>query len=49
MDADFGGTDIYEALKNGIYDDDIKTSKETFNAFLLTDGEDSPERILDLV
>ncbi|CAD8177439.1 unnamed protein product [Paramecium octaurelia] len=50
MKADLGGTDIYKALKYGIYnDEDSKSHLETYNAFLLTDGEDSPERILNLV
>lgn len=50
MDADLGGTDIFSALKNGIYNDkDSKSHLETYNAFLLTDGEDSPEQILNLV
>ncbi|CAD8116740.1 unnamed protein product [Paramecium primaurelia] len=50
MDADLGGTDIFSALKNGIYNDkDSKSHLETYNAFLLTDGEDSPEKILNLV
>ncbi|CAD8159125.1 unnamed protein product [Paramecium pentaurelia] len=43
-------TEIYEALKNGIYNDkDSKSDSETYNAFLLTDGEDSPNKILELV
>ncbi|CAD8171778.1 unnamed protein product [Paramecium octaurelia] len=52
MDADLGGTDIFKALVQGIYDDNyqkIKDYPETINAFLLTDGEDSPNRILELV
>ncbi|CAD8213153.1 unnamed protein product [Paramecium pentaurelia] len=52
MDADLGGTNILEALVQGIYDEKYQKSKyssETLNAFLLTDGEDSPEDIIKLV
>ncbi|CAD8098180.1 unnamed protein product [Paramecium sonneborni] len=52
MEADYGGTDIYNALQIAIYSDNYlmkKNSTETLNVFLLTDGEDSPERIIDLV
>ncbi|CAD8145677.1 unnamed protein product [Paramecium pentaurelia] len=52
MEADFGGTDIFLALKEGIYDENYQKSKdstETLNVFLLTDGEDSPKEIINLV
>ncbi|CAD8143290.1 unnamed protein product [Paramecium octaurelia] len=52
MNADLGGTDIFQAMVQGIYDDNyqkIKDCPQTLNAFLLTDGEDSPNRIIQLV
>ncbi|CAD8209925.1 unnamed protein product [Paramecium pentaurelia] len=52
MDADLRGTDIYNALEQGIYDENYlknKHSPEILNAFLLTDGKDSPEEIIQLV
>ncbi|CAD8123129.1 unnamed protein product [Paramecium sonneborni] len=50
MEANFGGTDIYKALQVGIYNRENRTANlETINAFILTDGDDSPERIIDLV
>ncbi|CAD8114405.1 unnamed protein product [Paramecium sonneborni] len=52
MNANLGGTNIYKALEMGIYDQNYSKNQnnlETINAFLLTDGEDSPDQIIKLV
>ncbi|CAD8159139.1 unnamed protein product [Paramecium pentaurelia] len=40
MEADLGGPDVFSALKNG---KDSKSHLETYNAFLLTDGQIIPD------
>ncbi|CAK63523.1 unnamed protein product (macronuclear) [Paramecium tetraurelia] len=50
MQADMGGTNIYNPLKNKIYNSSYGCSKDTtLNVFLLTDGEDNADPIIELV
>lgn len=50
MSADMGGTNIYKAIKEVVYDKQQKNSPDiSLNVFLLTDGEDRPDEIIDLV
>ncbi|CAK76747.1 unnamed protein product (macronuclear) [Paramecium tetraurelia] len=50
MDADMGGTCIIAPLKQMIYHKNYGASKNTtLNVFLLTDGQDTADPIIDLV
>ncbi|CAD8214664.1 unnamed protein product [Paramecium octaurelia] len=50
MDANLGGTCIIEPLKEMVYNKNYGISKNTtLNVFLLTDGEDDADPIIDLV
>ncbi|CAK63501.1 unnamed protein product (macronuclear) [Paramecium tetraurelia] len=50
MKADMEGTNIYKPLQNKIYNSSYGRSKDTtLNVFLLTDGEDYADPIIELV